>query len=163
MAQKITEQEMAFIIEQMDNLGPGASLRDKLWSIWVKGAGSQWIYHDAAGEYKILNAEELVRTYGFAGFRTTGRVSDPQPITRTAKMTKEYIAEISEEALYHIDVGGTVIAQDGTLWVRTGGWEWVHVTADGGFLMVTEDELINEYGPLVMRSDGKVQLGISTY
>jgi len=160
---KITEQEMAFILDRMDSFGPGASLRDKLWSIWVKGTGSQWIYHDMAGDYKIVGSEELLRTHGFAGFRTTGLESTPDPLSRTEEMNPAGLKELGEKAVYPLDVGGTVVAHDGTIWVQTGGWEWVHVTSDGGFILITLDELATKYGPLVARSDGKVQLGISTY
>lgn len=161
--QKLTESEMAFIIDRLETFGPGASVRDKMWSIWVKGSGAKWIYHDAAGTYLVVSAEELLRTYGFAGVRTDGFEKTPNAMTRTAAMTDAYIQDASNVALDRLDVGGTVVGQDGTLWVKTGGWEWVHITEDGGFIAVTREELIEEYGPLVARSDGKIQLRISAY
>lgn len=160
---KLSEQEMAFILDRMDSFGAGASLRDKLWSIWVKGSGSKWAYNSMAGTYMVLSAEELVREFGFAGFRTAGLEEDPTAIPRTEGMTETEISELSEAAIRELDMAGTVVAHDGSVWVKGSNGEWFLETADGGYVFMNDSDLISEYGPLVTRSSGKVSVGIKNY
>lgn len=161
---KMSEVEMAFVIDKLENLGPGASFRDANWSIWVKGTGKFWFYSDMAGSVRMMGSEEVVRTYGFAGVRTDGTVvSEPLSPAEVGRELNDDETEQQRSTVFaeSLDVGSTVVGRGQCIWVKSGSWDWFHQLPGGGIKVLTEEKMIRTYGPFANRTDGKVNIALS--